>query len=87
MWVNSSKYKAVGRVLAEVRKRQTLDQTELARRIGQSQSFVSKLEQGRRRINILEVQIIAAGLGVTAEKLFAEVTEKVPVKVRKKRRK
>lgn len=44
-----------------------LTQAELAERVGQSQSFVSKYESGERRLDVLELRRIcgALGLGLT----------------------
>jgi len=44
-----------------------LTQADLAERVGQSQSFVSKYESGERRLDVLELRRIcgALGLGLT----------------------
>ncbi len=52
-------------LLRELRLRARLRQADLARKLGQPQSFVSKYESGERRIDILELRDICAALGVS----------------------
>jgi len=42
-----------------------LTQTDVAQRLGQPQSFVSKYESGERRLDILELREVCAVIGVT----------------------
>ena len=63
MCVTQSKYKAVGTVLAAVRKRAGLTQQERGERLTKPQSFVSNYERGQRRIDVLELLHIVEVLG------------------------
>ena len=47
----SKEYGAVLRVLQEAREEAGLTQEQLAMRLGESQSFVSKVERGERRLD------------------------------------
>lgn len=48
--IYTREYVVLLRLLREARERAGVSQVELAARLGQSQSFVSKLETGDRRI-------------------------------------
>ena len=52
-------------LLRELRNEAGLTQTELAERVGQPQSFVSKYESGERRLDILEVRTICSAIGIS----------------------
>ncbi len=52
-------------MLRAARKRASLDQAELAARLGKRQSFVSKYESGERELRFLEVRDICGALGVS----------------------
>ena len=45
--------------LKETRMEAGLTQTEVARMLGRTQSFISKVETGERRVDFLEVQVLA----------------------------
>lgn len=49
-------------MLVEARKRAGLKQTELAERLGQPQSYVSKYERGERRLDVVEFLEVAGVL-------------------------
>ena len=64
----------VGRNIARVRAAKGISQTELAHRIdptdsGMTQTYISKVENGRKNITILTLAIIAAALGVELDEL------------------
>jgi transcriptional regulator with XRE-family HTH domain len=50
----SRRYATLREVLADQRRDQGITQTELARRLGKPQSFVSKVESGERRLDVIE---------------------------------
>lgn len=51
--------------LRNARERKGLTQTQVAERLGQTQSFVSKVERGERRIDIVELRAICSAIGVS----------------------
>ena len=57
--IYSKEYKAVLRKLKKARKKSRLTQVEIAKRLGKPQSFVSKVENGERRLDIIELKHIA----------------------------
>ncbi|MBS0262718.1 MAG: helix-turn-helix transcriptional regulator [Planctomycetes bacterium] len=51
----SKQYEALLRALREIRKESGMTQTEVARKFGAHASFVSKIESGERRIDVVEL--------------------------------
>lgn len=72
-------YAIVLRLFREAREAAGVTQVELAERLGQSQSFVSKVERGERRLDILQLRSILAEFGVTLPQ-FVERLERVLAK-------
>jgi len=60
-------------LLRQTRVDAGLRQADLAQRLGQPQSFVSKYESGERRIDLLELQEICAALGVTLSEFVSRL--------------
>lgn len=75
--VHSPEYRAFLKLLRSERKRRGLSQAELAQKIGQTQSFVSKCERGERRIDVIELRAICRGLGIDFRK-FVGAIEREP---------
>ncbi len=68
----ASRTKAAGKqrllsLLRQMRVEAGLRQVDLARKLGQPQSFVSKYESGERRIDVLELRQICMSLGVSLD--------------------
>jgi len=55
-----------------------LTQVDLARRIGQPQSFVSKYESGERRLDLVEVRQICTAVGMSLEEFIRVFEESLP---------
>lgn len=71
-------YASLLTVLVEARKSAGLTQVELARRLGKPQPFVSYLERGERRIDVIEFCAVARAIGVEPEVLFSKVIHRLP---------
>jgi transcriptional regulator with XRE-family HTH domain len=54
-------------LLRQMRAEAGLTQTEIAQRLGQPQSFVSKYESGERRLDVLELRQVCAVVGVSLD--------------------
>ena len=54
-----SAYERLQRKLKETRIEAGLTQAEVARILGRTQSFISKIETGERRVDFLELQVLA----------------------------
>ena len=61
--------------IASVRKAAGITQVELAERLGKPQSFVSKVERGERRLDVIEFCDIAEALGYDPAKLLRKFVE------------
>lgn len=62
-------------LLREIRVEAGLRQADLAAKLGQPQSFVSKYESGERRLDILELRQVCEAAGVTLEKFVARLEQ------------
>lgn len=68
-------------LLVAARHKAGLNQTELAELIGKNQKFISLIERGQRRVDVLEFYVIAKALGVEPLKLYGELVKKLPNRV------
>ncbi len=76
--VFSEPYEAMLRVLVDARRSAGLRQTDLADRLGKPQSFVSKIERGERRIDLVEFLIVARALGADGVDLVRSFADSLP---------
>lgn len=67
--------KKLRRLLREVRAEAGLRQVDLAERIGQPQSFVSKYESGERRLDPLELREVCKAAGISLEEFVRRFEE------------
>lgn len=51
-------------LLRKARESKGLTQTEVAERLGQTQSFVSKVERGERRLDVVELRAFCTALTI-----------------------
>jgi transcriptional regulator with XRE-family HTH domain len=63
--IYSREYAAALRVLRQARERAGFTQVELAERLGLTQSFVTKVERGDRRLDVVQLRTICHVLGLT----------------------
>ena len=57
----------------ERRKSAKLTQVQLAELLDRPQSFVAKLETGKRRLSVVELLEVAAAIGCRAEEVLTEL--------------
>lgn len=74
-------YASMRAILIASRRDAKVSQIELAARLGKTQSFVSQIERGVRRLDVIEFIAIARAIGLDPCELLARVAEKVPAKV------
>jgi transcriptional regulator with XRE-family HTH domain len=74
-------YREMLSLLLAARRAAGVTQVELSKRLGKQQSFVSNVERGLRRIDVIEFYAIATALGLDPQRLFAELASKLPRKV------
>ncbi len=63
------------RILREARVRAGLRQTDLAERLGEAQSFVSKYEIGERRLDLIELEQVCAAMDTDLPQIIALYVE------------
>jgi len=68
-------------VLTEARQRSGLTQVHLADRIGKDQTYISIIERGQRRVDVLEFVALARAMGADPAELFADVLSRLPEKI------
>lgn len=64
-------------VLTEARQESGLTQAELAKRVGKDQTFISIIERGQRRVDVLEFVALARAMGADPVQLFERVTSRL----------
>ena len=69
--VHSERYKKFLAALIAARKSADITQAELARKLGKPQSFVSKFENGERRLDVIEFLDVCTALGADAQNLLS----------------
>lgn len=67
---SSPRYARLAQLLAEAREAAGLTQVQLALLLRRPQSFVSKIESGERRIDVIELLEIAEAVGADVGKLI-----------------
>ena len=70
---HSPLYRQILAALVDTRKAKGITQVDLARRLGKPQSFVSKFENGERRIDVAEFIEICRVMQVDALGLLAPI--------------
>jgi transcriptional regulator with XRE-family HTH domain len=66
------------RLLREKRKGAGLSQMDLAKRLGRSQSFVSKYESGELRLDLVELRLICRTLGMSLSSFVRQFEKRIP---------
>jgi transcriptional regulator with XRE-family HTH domain len=77
-WVVSPHYRAAIDAIRAARNQQGLSQRELARRLGKPPSFVNKIEQLERRLDIVEFLAIAEAMELSPATLLEAVRKALP---------
>lgn len=80
-WVISPDYRAAIDAIKSVREERGVSQRELARRLGKPPSFVNKIEQLERRLDVLEFIAIANALEIDPSALLMAVTRALPKEI------
>ena len=84
--VFTQEYSIMLRLLKETRKQLKVSQVELAERLGQSQSFVSKCERGERRMDIIQLRTVCHALGTTLPEFVNALESRLKQNQKKLRR-
>ena len=62
-----------GQRLRSLRKKRGWTQAVLADRLGLDRSYLAEIEEGKRNVCLLNIVVIADGLGVTLSQLFSRL--------------
>jgi transcriptional regulator with XRE-family HTH domain len=77
--IHSAAQDALCRLLREQRERVGLRQVDVAARLGEPQSFVSKYENGERRLDLIELRQICIALELPVHQLLKELDAAAPL--------
>ena len=88
--IHRPEYATVRRLLADIRHETQLTQEAVAEAVGQPQPYVSAIETGQRRIDIIELRDLCLVFGISLDKFvqrleaaLAEPMKNSPVKRRR----
>ncbi len=70
-------YEILRTLLREQREAAGLTQVELAERIGETQSYVSKVERGERRLDLVQLRVFCGAFGVSLRNFVSRFEERV----------
>ncbi len=76
----SDAYSSFVSVLVAARRDAGLTQTELARRVGRDQPFISLVEKGVRRVDLVEFYALAVAMDHDPKELFGRIADALPPK-------
>jgi transcriptional regulator with XRE-family HTH domain len=71
--IHSREYAALVALLKEVRAQAGVTQVGLAARLKKSQSFVSKIEKGETRLDLIQLRTICRALGTSLPEFVARL--------------
>ncbi|MCL4740953.1 MAG: helix-turn-helix domain-containing protein [Phycisphaerales bacterium] len=74
----TSEYDTLRRLLREARERAGVTQTDLAERLGLTQSVVSKCERGERRLDVIELRAWCHAIGVSLTEFAQRLEGSLP---------
>jgi transcriptional regulator with XRE-family HTH domain len=63
------------RLLIEAREATGLNQTDLGKAVGRSQSFVSNYERGQRRLDLPDLILVCRVMGVESTELLKQLVQ------------
>lgn len=75
--IHSDQYAIFLRVLRDARRRAGLTQTQLAQKIGETQTFVSKCERGERRLDVMELRMFCQAFDSSLKRFVAALERAV----------
>lgn len=75
--IKAEAYQAILPILAAARREAGLTQAEVAARLGKPQSYISKVEQGERRLDVVEFCLLADALDIDASQLLQRIASEV----------
>jgi transcriptional regulator with XRE-family HTH domain len=80
--VRTAEYDALTRLLKQLRVEANLTQKQLCDRLGQDATYVSKLERGSRRLDVVELLELAHALSLDASEVVRRLQAAVASELR-----
>ncbi len=63
----------LGRKVRKLRLHRGWTQVEMAEKLGLDRSYLADVERGKRNISVLNLELIAEGLGLSLSQLFSKL--------------
>lgn len=76
--LRSPKHEVLRRFVVNKRKKASLRQVDVARRLGRYQSYITNIETGQRRIDVVELLELAAAIGFDPRDAITALQKKRP---------
>jgi transcriptional regulator with XRE-family HTH domain len=75
--VFTREYTILKNLLREVRERQGMTQVDLAEKLRETQSFISKCERGERRLDLIQLRAFCVAIGIKPLDFFQEFEQRL----------
>lgn len=75
---HSAAHEVLVEMLISTRKNAALTQRDLAQAIGKSQNYISHIETGQRRVDVLEFYVLAVAMKADPAALYAKLVSILP---------
>ncbi len=72
---SSSRHQRLAELLVRYREQAGLTQRDVAKALGRHQPFISGIEAGQRRVDVVELLDLADAIGFDAQELIAELAK------------
>ena len=82
--IHSEQYAHLLSILRLAREEAELTQIQLADRLEETQSFVSKCERGERRLDLIELRIWCAALGLPLAEFVSRLEQTIDARARRR---
>jgi transcriptional regulator with XRE-family HTH domain len=79
--IHTNEYKYFVQVFTECRTKAGLLQVDLAKKLGVHQSYVSKIETGQRKVDIIELREICSHLKITLKEFIILLEKEIQTKI------
>ena len=77
--IYTREYRILLRILKSKRQQKRISQQDMATRLGVHQSFVSKIESGERRIDVIELFRYCEAIGIEVIQLIKELNKETKI--------
>jgi transcriptional regulator with XRE-family HTH domain len=77
----SDAHKILVEQLTAARKQSGMKQEELAALVGKDQSYISNIERGQRRVDMIEFYVLARSMKADPLALYSDIIAKLPKKI------